>query len=359
MSRAFHRPSWSSLPQPWRRLVIAAVLSGAAHAAAVMFGAIGLPPLPRDLPPLAVRVVRVDEPPASPVTINRARVARREAGGVPVRPAPGLGPAPSSQAAEGDAPIVSENAAPELPAASEPVIVATAPAAVSEFTPDPASLPAFPRRGRVSFNIVYGRDGFPVGRTEQSWQIDGTRYQLASRSETTGMLDMVRSQHRTYLSKGELTPKGLRPDTFLMSRNRGRGSEEARAQFDWSQGTVTLGAANAQREQALPIGTQDLVSFMYQLALDPPKPGRTTVSVTNGSRLETYELDVRAEEKIDTPLGVMRALPIRQVRSARAESVELWLATEIRHLPVRIRFYGRDGEPAGEQIVTEIRLTED
>ena len=162
----------------------------------------------------------------------------------------------------------------------EPVVVATAPSSLTAREAEP--LPAFPRRGRISFNIVYGRDGFPVGRTEQSWQVDGTRYQLASRSETTGLADVLRSQHRTYLSKGELTPRGLRPDTFLMSRNRGRGPEEARAQFDWAQGTVTLGPANAQREQPLPIGSQDIVSFMYQLAIDPPRVGRMTVSVTTG-----------------------------------------------------------------------------
>jgi hypothetical protein len=173
------------------------------------------------------------------------------------------------------------------------------------------------------------------------------------------VVDLFRSQHRTYLSRGELTHEGLRPETFLSSRDRGRGIEEARATFDWAHGSVRLGAATAQREQALPPRSQDLVSFMYQLALDPPRPGRTRVSVTNGSRLETYELQVLAEEKIETPLGVLRALPVKQVRSAGAESVDLWLATEYRHLPVRIRFYGRDGEPSGEQIVTEIRLSDE
>lgn len=268
-------------------------------------------------------------------------------------------PGPAVKAEEAEASGPEEAVATEAPPAphAEPVVVATAP--VSTYTPNAAALPAFPRRGRISFNLVYGRDGFPVGRTEQSWQIDGTRYQLTSRSETTGLADILRSQHRNYISRGELTPGGLRPETFVMSRNRGRGAEEARAQFDWVHGTVTLGPASAQREQALPPGSQDLVSFMYQLALDPPPPGRTRVPVTTGSRLETYELEVHPEEKIETPLGVLRALPIRQVRTTRAETIELWLAIEYRHLPVRIRFLGRDGEPAGEQIVTEIRLTED
>jgi hypothetical protein len=208
---------------------------------------------------------------------------------------------------------------------------------------------------------VYGRDHFPVGRTVQSWKIEGTRYQLASRSETTGIVDAIRSQHRTYLSRGELTHEGLRPETFLSSRDRGRGRgiEEARAQFDWAHGSVKLGAVAVPREHSLPRGSQDIVSFMYQLALDPPPPGRMRIAVTNGSRLETYELDVLPEEKIETPIGVLRALPVKQVRTAGAQGVDLWLATEYRHLPVRIRFYGRDGEPTGEQLVTEIRLSDE
>jgi hypothetical protein len=198
-----------------------------------------------------------------------------------------------------------------------------------------------------------------VARTVQSWKIDGARYQLASRSETTGIIDVFRSQHRTYLSRGELTPEGLKPETFLMSRDRGRGTEEARAQFDWARAAVTLGPAAAQRQEALPQGTQDLVSFIYQLALDPPAPGTSRVSVTNGTRLETYVLQVMPEEKIETPLGVLRALPIRQIRAPGEEGVDLWLATEYRYLPVRIRFYDRDGEPSGEQIVTGIHLSEE
>jgi len=237
------------------------------------------------------------------------------------------------------------------------VIVATAPATAHGAEALP--LPSFPRTGRITFTLVYGRDQFPVGRTVQSWKIEGTRYQLASRSETTSIVDVFRSQHRTYLSRGELTPQGLRPETFLSSRNRGRGPEEARAQFDWTRASVTLGAADSQREQSLPRGSQDLVSFMYQLAFDPPPPGRTRVSVTNGSRLETYVLEVLPEEKIDTPLGLLRTLPVRQVRTKGTERVDLWLAIEYRHLPVRIRFYGRDGEPTGEQIVTEIRLSDE
>jgi hypothetical protein len=239
---------------------------------------------------------------------------------------------------------------------SEPAAVASSSAPASEPDLPRRSLPV---RGRITYDLVYGRDHFPVGRTVQTWQTDGTRYVLASRSETTGLLDVIRSQHRTFLSRGSITSEGLRPHTFLMSRNRGRGIEEARASFDWSGASVTLQAAARERQEALPARTQDLLSFIYQLSLYPPAPGRFTQSLTNGARVETYEVEVLADEIIETPIGALRAVPVRQIRRAGAESLELWLAPEYRYMPVRIRFFNRDGEPQGEQIVTEIRLSDD
>jgi hypothetical protein len=350
-----------------RRILYAAAVSGVVHAAVIAVGHEPPEEIPTDLPPLAVRLVNVapEAPVASQPAPRRPRAARSAKIAVapapvlplprapgPVEPGASAAAEPEDVASSQDLPIAETPPAPE----PEPTIVATAPASTAVEKP---SLPAFPKSGRIAYTVVYGRDQLPVGRTVQSWKIDGTRYQLASRSETTGLIDLIRSQHRTYLSRGELTPGGLRPETFLMSRNRGRGPEEARATFRWEQGTVTLGRAGKQHDEPLPPGSQDLVSFMYQLAIDPPAPGVKEATITNGSSLHTYTVKVLPEEKIETPLGVLRALPITQGRKPGAESVDVWLAVEYRYLPVRLRFYGRDGEPTGEQIVTEIRLSDD
>ena len=101
------------------------------------------------------------------------------------------------------------------------------------------------------------------------------------------------------------------------------------------------------------------MSFIYQFSLDPPAPGRIRLPITNGSRLESYEIDVLEVETIETPLGPLTALPIRQVRRPGTESIELWLAPEYRYLPVRIRFIDRDGNPSGEQLASEIRISEE
>jgi hypothetical protein len=110
---------------------------------------------------------------------------------------------------------------------------------------------------------------------------------------------------------------------------------------------------------ALPADAQDIVSFMYQLGLTALQPGRIELPVTNGWKLERYQIEIGAEQIIDTPLGKLKAVPVRQIPQPGKESIELWLATEYRMLPVRIRFFDRDGKPTGEQLVDNIRISND
>jgi hypothetical protein len=344
----------------WRRLAYAAAVSVVAHAAVVALGRIDVPREPDDRMPLAVRVVST--PPFAAPAVHANTPAQRRgpiAPGIRVATAAGVASPIAAAASPEETEDPTDVAAVEEPAATppaEPVVVATAQPSVA--APEPLPLRSLPRKGRITYNLVYGRDQFPVGRTIHSWEVDGERYQLASRSETTGIVDMIRSQQRTYSSRGVVTRTGLRPETFLSSRNRGRGNEDASAQFDWDKAVVKLGRVASLRQESLPARSQDLLSFVFQLSIDPPVPGRLRQVVTNGSRIETYELDVLREETIDTPLGALRVLPIKQVRKANEESIELWLAVEYRYLPVRLRFLDREGAVQGEQIVSEIRLSE-
>jgi hypothetical protein len=344
----------------WRRLGLAAAVSAAAHAAIVGLGHIDLPRAPEDRLPLAVRMAGT--PAVAPAAAHAYPAPHRKpaaAPGVRIATAAKVESPMAAAAAPEEVDERPDVAVAEEPAAqqpAEPVVVATA--QPSTAAPEALPLRSLPRKGRITYNLVYGRDQFPVGRTVQSWEIDGERYQLASRSETTGIVDMIRSQQRTYSSRGVITRAGLRPQTFLSTRNRGRGSEDASADFDWEHAVVKLGRVPSLRQEGLPARSQDLLSFVFQLSIDPPPPGRLRQVVTNGSRIETYELDVLREETIDTPLGALRVLPIKQVRKANEESIELWLAIEYRYLPVRLRFLNREGDAQGEQIVSEIRLTE-
>src|SRR5258705_12410828 len=121
---------------------------------------------------------------------------------------------------------------------------------------------------------------------------------------------------------------------------------------------MTASIGNPQQSVALPVDARDIVSFMYQLGLAPLTPGRIELPITNGWKLERYEMDIGIEEMLDTPFGPLRAGQVKQVRRAGQETIELWLAPAYRWLPGRVRFFNREGEPSGEQLVTDIRVSE-
>jgi hypothetical protein len=333
---------------PAMRLLAAAAISVAAHAA-LLAGTWLTPPDPvPELPPLNVQLQPLAPRPAVAVT---PPAVRQQA---PQR----IAAAPrTTQQADAAIPATPDPAPVAEPASPAPVAVASAAPTVFQ-TPEAPPLPSFPRKGRITYLLTMGPDQTPVGRTVQTWDFDGTQYTLGGQSESTGLIEMFRPHRYHYLSRGTVSDQGLRPERFVASVKRGSRSEESLAVFNWEQGQVRLGRLPQQTSVALPAGSQDILSFMYQLALLPPAPGRITMPFTRGRQLETTSFDVLPAETIDTPLGRLRAVPVIQVRESGRESLAVWLATEYRNLPIRIRFFNRDGELSGEQLVNAIQVSE-
>lgn len=339
------------------RLLAAASLSVLVHAALMSGRWLEMPQTKQPDMPLQVGLVRAEPKPpplAEAGPAPRARPARARTRTV----APAMPPVAAA------APLVLPDPEPAEMAEEPAQTPATEPPSppVAEASPAPQEhtpVKTLPRKGRIAYTMYYGDDGFTVGKTVQSWEVNTGGYKLGSVSETTGIVELFRAQRHIYLSEGRFTPDGLQPEKFFMSRTRRGRTEAAQALFDWAGGVITLGRVPHQRGATLVPESQDIVSFMYQLALSPPAPGRIRLPVTNGSRFETYELDVLDEEDIETPLGMLRALPVRQVPRPGAESIAIWLAVDYRHLPVRIRFFDREGKPMGEQVVNDIQISDE
>lgn len=327
------------------RLLAAAILSVAAHAALLGGSWLTLPDPVPELPPLTARLQPLTPPPAAAPRVPKPQQKPRH-----------IAAAPRAEAAIFAAPDPVPVAEPAAPV-TEPVVIASAAPTVFK-APEAPPLPSFPRKGRITYLLTMGPDQTPVGRTVQTWEFEGEQYTLGSQSESTGLVELFRPTRYYYLSRGTVSDRGLRPERFVASVKRGSRSEESLAAFNWNEGQVRLGRMPQQETVALPAGSQDIISFMYQLALVPPAPGRITMPFTRGQQLEIASFEVMPAETIDTPLGRLRAVPIVQVRETGHESLAVWLATEYRNLPIRIRFYNRDGELSGEQLVNAIQVSE-
>lgn len=344
-------------------LVVALLFSLLAHAVAITGGWISLPQSKPDPAPLTARLEPAPAPAvAPPVPVAKPAPRPRPAAAVAAAQvtvpsnAPLLTlPAPEAMEAESPDTI----AQPEPPAPEpEPVMIANA--APSTFAPEPAQIKTLPRRGRIAYDMTYNLNQVPllVGQTVQTWETADNRYKLESRSQPLGVARLTRFGPRTYRSNGAVTERGLQPERFSSNVVLRGKADESGAQFDWDKNTLQFGRADDQKNSALPSGSQDLLSFMFQLALAPPPRGRLTMSIATGTRFETYDIDVLDEELIATPLGNLRTLPVKQQRRPGRESIEVWLAADYHYLPVRIRVIARDGSPGGEQIATEINIGE-
>ena len=338
--------------QQMRKLLIFALLSLIAHFVAV--SDLSLPVLRQTEEPAPLRV-RLLPAPALPPLLPRSPAPAKNA---PAVTATGSVPASTPVTASAAPAREAENLP---PATAEPVPAVNTEALPPLLAPPAAVAPVLarrlPRNGEITYALFLGSNRFNVGRTVQSWSLADDRYRVSSTSETTGIAAMFSRQSIEYVSSGRLTTAGLRPDAFSNERVRGGKKDAASARFDWNTKTVTFG--EPARSAPMAENAQDLVSFMYQLGLLPLSPGRIEMPITNGWKFERYELEIGIEESLQTPFGELRAVPVRQVRRANEESIALWLAPAYRWLPVRIRFFDREGEPSGEQLVSDIRVSED
>ena len=339
------------------RLAGAVLASLALHGLVLSNAWLAVPQPPGEGRPLLARLEPAVAKPAAP----RPPAARAPRPTAPAPAAPGISASPIAlpQAPPDDYPDAAPTeAAPEQPPAQVPEKEPPQTLALAEES-TAAIAHSLPRRGRITYSLLYGSDRGYVGKVVQTWAVNDDEYQLTSEAETGGIVELFRPQRLRYVSRGRVTPGGLRPESFQMNRTR-RGQETAaQARFDWEAGTLAFGPAKQPRSAPLPAGTQDFMSFIYQYSLRPPAPGRYRVAITTGTRFDTFEVEVTAEEYIETPLGTLRALPVRQLPRPGAESIQIWLAADYRYLPVRIRHFDREGTPSGEQMVSEIRISEE
>jgi len=336
------------------RLVIAALLSLALHAAVISGEWLPMPLAPGTPRPLEARLASLPElKPAAPKP--RARAPRR----IPPVPVPEVAaiavPSPFvlPNALDDEDLAVAPSEEPAVPEPPQQLALA------AQTNVDAATAHGLPRTGRITYTLFYGEEQYSVGNVVQSWEAGADSYLLASAAESTGLVEILWPQRIRYVSRGRITRQGMQPESFTASRTRRGRNEVAQARFDWAAGSLTYGHTQNQRSVPLPAGAQDLVSFIFQFVLAPPAPGRYRVPITTGSRFDVHEIEVSAEERIETPLGKLRALPVRQLPRPGEATIEIWLAADYRYLPVRIRHYDRRGEFTGEQMVNEIRVSDE
>ena len=247
----------------------------------------------------------------------------------------------------------------EAPAVAEtPPVADTPPVAEAPVPEIPAAQPAhpLPKQAQLTF-IAYKGTSFQVGEARHRLDIkDDGSYTLQVGMNTTGIASLFKTFELNQQSSGTVSARGLHPNKFSENKLTSSGKQTLTAEFDWQNKQLSFSSGNTV---ALPELTQDILSFLYQLSQLPLDEAVVTMHISNGKKLENYQLTVGIEEEIQTRLGKLHVLPLRKVHAPGEEGLEIWLGLEYRLLPVKIRQIDRSGEIAGEMVISDIRVSQE
>lgn len=324
------------------RITLAIVLSLLTHAIVLFAFPVKSQPSEKLLPPLTARL----EP--------LPRIATASALVKKVKPKPRPAPVVPKMAPPNDTAVEDVSAQePQIyPEPQPPAIDETVIKTIEEVQPTHP----LPRQAQLTF-IAYKGTDFQVGEALHRLEIgDDKSYTLKVSMNTTGLASIFKTFEANQQSSGTLTAQGLQPDEFSETKNTSKGKEALGTKFDWQERTLSFSNGS---NTPLPERAQDILSFMYQLSQLPLNQGAVTLYINNGKKLERYELAVGEEEEIQTRLGKLRAIPLNKVHAPGEEGLIIWLGVEYRLLPVKIRHIDRNGQLAGEMVISDIRVADE
>ena len=316
------------------KIALAIALSALVHAIALFAPLIKLPPV--EAPPLTAKLEPLPKIAAKPAPPRKHKPRP-----VPVEALPADQPAESVSTEE-----------PQIDAGPQPSAIDEA---IDKTAEEVRPAHPLPKHAQLTFIAYKGAD-FAIGEMRHRLEIgDDKSYTLRVGMNTTGIASIFKYESDQQ-SSGILTTQGLRPVKYSETKTTSKGKESLEAKFSWEEKVLSFLNGNSM---PLPEQAQDIVSFLYQLSQQALDKSTIPMYISNGKKLERYELAVGEEEMIQTRLGWLRALPLRKIRLQGEEGLDIWLGLEYRLLPVKIRMLDRSGQIAGEMVISEIRVADE
>jgi len=198
---------------------------------------------------------------------------------------------------------------------------------------------------RASYEIFY--KGHRAGLSEFSvmQNTDDGTYRFVSNSRLRGIIAWFVAP-RPIVENSSFHVEGgqLRPAAFFYEDGSRKGDDNYRIAFDWPAGAATLTTEDGPREIKLESGYFDRGSAQVATMLDAARgavPGAYRIIDDDG--LETYAVTKLGDARTTTGIGELATINFSQQRTGSSRRTILWMAPELRFLPVRIE-QTRDGE---------------
>jgi hypothetical protein len=206
-----------------------------------------------------------------------------------------------------------------------------------------------PQRVEIAYEL--SRNGTAIAELVERLEHDGKVYRLSAQMKGKGLMSLRGDATRS--SRGAIAADGLHPAEFEDKRS---GRDTARAKADWQAKTLSLQAKEGgpTETKPLPADLQDRLSFTYSFAFRVPASAPVPLSITDGKGVSTSVYEPAGRETIKTPAGEFEALRMaRKKNNPDDRSSEIWLATKLGFVPVRILVVEKDGARI-DQVATRV-----
>lgn len=213
---------------------------------------------------------------------------------------------------------------------------------------------AVPQKVEARYNLSV--NGVPAAVMHETFELRENAYRIVSETRAIGVLALVQRRPGVLTSTGSVRHDGLRPHTFDGMRGT-RDARRVHADFDWAAAELKLAHDGRSETVALPEGTQDRLSAMYQfLFLAPEQLKNLSFAMTNGRKIDQYHYVIGPDTSLNTPLGAIAVIHLVKRHAADETATEIWLARERNLLPVKMRIVEDDGDRY-EQVITTLEIT--
>lgn len=195
--------------------------------------------------------------------------------------------------------------------------------------------------------------GMKVGQIDERYQQEGEHYTLSSVTTPQGLLAAFRPGKIHLTSRGDVEGQGLRP-LHYEDRREGNPEKDSSAGFDWEAHRLNL--SRPPQQLALPDGTQDRLSAMYQFMFTSLEHVDTiTFAMTNGSKLDNYRYAIGPLQQLSTPAGKFDVRYLDSQGKPGESRTEIWLETKY-HLPCKMVITDASGERMS-QVLSTVKIT--
>ncbi len=197
---------------------------------------------------------------------------------------------------------------------------------------------AVPSRVEVKYRLRIA--GILIGEGLGVFQQDGKTYSVVMESRTIGIAAVYRLHIRTE-ARGNVTAKGLRPLSFIETRN---GHFRRSASFDWTAGQLQLTDGDKKQTVQLRPNTWDTATLACAFSFSLPDGKDQQLYMTDGRRVTEYKYSVLGREKLATPLGELDTVHVKKIQEGGDKrGFDAWLAIDRHFLLIRARATEKNG----------------